>query len=93
MLTSKLSQYCNGFSFPLVQDGGNENDDKGVEKEKDHKEENGGEKEKKREKEVKSSSPSSKKDSGSKKKTKLISDLFGDEHESAKVKKASQGQS
>ena len=63
-----------------------------MEKEKDHKEENGGEKEKKRENQVKSS-PSSKKDSGSKKKTKLISDLFGDEHESARVKKASQGQS
>ena len=71
-----------------------------MEKEKDPREQNGKEKGKRREKgqekELKSSSssPSSKKDSGSKKKaTKLISDLFGDEHESTKVKKTPQGQS
>ena len=51
------------------------------------------EKEKEKEKEVKSSTPSSKKDSGLKKKTKLISDLFGDEQESTKIKKTSQGRS
>ena len=62
-----------------------------MEKQADQKEEDGKEKEKKREKEGKSSSPqSSKRDPGMKKKTKLISDLFGDEQESKKSKKTTQ---
>ena len=76
------------------KDKNNEKDDTGMERGKDQKKEaNDKEKEKKREKEQEKdakSSQSSKKDSGTKKKTKLISDLFGDEHESTKGKKASQ---